>query len=119
MEPTVNQRKHQRYSVNFQGVFTSDTAPFEESVVLDLYVGGCSVGSQLLIPTDTAIHLQIRPRQAAPIYVPCAIVRWIRGSAFGVQFKELAEHESRALARLLRSLPPSGQDSSSKTRSRA
>ncbi len=117
MEPTVNQRKHRRYSVNFQGVFTSDTAPFEESVVLDLSVGGCRVGSPILMPTDTAIHLQIRPRQAAPIYVPCAIVRWIRGSAFGVQFKELAEHESRALTRLLRLLPSSGQDGSSNTRS--
>lgn len=117
MEPTVDQRKHRRYSVNFQGVFTSDTAPIEESVVLDLSVGGCRVGSPILMPTDTAIHLQIRPRQAASIYIPCAIVRWIKGSTFGVQFQEMAEHESRALTRLLRLLPPSRQDGSPTTRS--
>ena len=117
MDPTADQRKHRRYSVNFQGVFSFDTAPFEEGVVLDLSLGGCRVGSLILMPTDTALHLQIRPRQAPPIYVPCAIVRWVTASAFGVQFQELAEHESRALTRLLQSLPSSGQGSSSKTRS--
>ena len=119
MEPTVEQRKHRRHSVNFQGVFSSDTVQGEEVVVLDLSLGGCRVGSPIPMPTETAIHLQIRPRQAAPIYVPSAIVRWVKGSAFGVQFQELAEHESKALTRLLWSLPPSRQDSSSNPLSEA
>jgi hypothetical protein len=59
---------------------------------------------------DTAIQLQIRPRQTSLIYVPSAIVRWASGYAFGVQFQELPERESKALTDLLRSLPPSGQD---------
>ena len=117
MEPTVEQRKYRRHSVNFQGVFSSDTVQGEEGVVQDLSLGGCRVGSQISIPTDTAIHLQIRPRQAAPIYVPSAIVRWVRGTAFGVQFQELAEYESKALTRLVQSLPPSRQDGSSNPRS--
>ena len=116
MEPTVEQRKHRRHSVNFQGVFSSGTVQGEEAVVLDLSLGGCRVGSPIPMPTDTAIHLQIRPRQAAPIYVPSAIVRWVRGAAFGVQFHELAEHESKALTRLLLSLPPSKRDGSSNPR---
>jgi len=111
MEPTVEQRKHRRHSVNFQGVFSS--------VVLDLSLGGCRVGSPIPMPADTTIHLQIRPRQAAPIYVPSAIVRWVRGAAFGVQFQELAEHESKALTRLLLSLPPSKRDGSLNPRSEA
>ena len=119
MEPTVEQRKHRRHTVNFQGVFSSDTVQGEEAVVLDLSLGGCRVGSPIPMPTDTAIHLQIRPIQAAPIYVPSAIVRWVRGSAFGVQFQELAEYESKALTRLLWSLPPSRQDDSSNPRSEA
>jgi hypothetical protein len=113
MEPIAEQRKHRRHSVNFQGVFSSDTVKAEEGVVQDLSLGGCRVGSEIPMPADTTIHLQIRPRQAPPIYVPSAIVRWVRGSAFGVQFQELAEHESKALTRLLWSLPPSRQGGAS------
>jgi hypothetical protein len=96
MEPTVEQRKHPRHSVNFQGVFSSDTVKVEEGIVQDLSLGGCRVGSTT----------------PAPIYVPTAIVRWVRGSAFGVQFQDLAEQESLALTRLLWSLPPSRQEGS-------
>lgn len=113
MEPVIEQRNHRRYPVNFQGVFSSETVQGEEGVVLDLSLGGCRVGSQIPMPIDAAIHLQIRPRQAAPIYIPSAIVRWVRGSTFGVQFQELAKHESRALTHLLWSLPPSGRAGSS------
>jgi hypothetical protein len=56
---------------------------------------------------ETAIEFQIRPRKSAPILIPGAIARWIRGSAFGVQLQELPVHESRSLTRLLRSLAPS------------
>jgi hypothetical protein len=119
MEPTVEQRNHRRYSVNFQGVFSSDTVQGEEGLVLDLSLGGCRVGSPISMPIDTAIHLQIRPRQAAPIYIPSAIVRWVKDSAFGVQFQELARHESRALTHLLWSLPSSRRDGSSNPRNEA
>jgi len=111
MEPIIEQRNHRRYPVNFQGVFSSDTVRGEEGVVLDLSLGGCRVGSPIPIPIDTTIHLQIRPRQAPSIYIPSAIVRWVKGSAFGVQFQELAKHESKALTHLLWSLPPSSRDS--------
>ncbi len=119
MELTIEQRKHRRHPVNFQGVFSSNTVQGEEGVVLDLSLGGCRVASPISMPSDTAIQLQIRPRQAAPIYVPSAIVRWARGCAFGVQFQELPEHELKALTRLLLSVPPSRQDGSSDPRSEA
>ena len=110
MEPTVEQRKHRRHPVNFQGVYSSGSVYVREAVVLDLSMGGCRVASTIPMPPDTTIQLQIRPHQAAPIYVPSAIVRWARGYAFGVQFQELPEHESKALTHLLESLPPSRQD---------
>ncbi|TKS59402.1 MAG: hypothetical protein EWM72_02210 [Nitrospira sp.] len=119
MQHAVEQRKHQRHPVNFQGVFSSCTVQGEEGVVLDLSLGGCRVASPIPMHSDTAIQLQIRPRQAAPIYIPSAVVRWVRGSAFGVQFQEMAEHESKALTRLLWSLPPLEQDGSSNPRSEA
>ena len=110
MEPTVEQRKHRRHPVNFQGVYSSGSVQVRDAVVLDLSMGGCRVASTIPMPPDTGIQLQIRQYQAAPIFVPSAIVRWASGYAFGVQFQELPEHESKAINRLLRSLPPSRQD---------
>ncbi len=113
MEPTVEQRKHRRHPVNFQGVYSSGPVQVREAVVLDLSMGGCRVASTIPIPPDSAIQLQIRPRLTPPIYVPNAIVRWASGYAFGVQFQELPERESEALTHLLGSLPPSSQDETS------
>jgi hypothetical protein len=110
MEPPVEQRKHRRHPVNFQGVYSSGSVQVREAVVLDLSMGGCRVASTSPMLPDRAIQLQIRPRQTSPIYVPSAIVRWTSGYAFGVQFQELPERESKALTDLLRSLPLSGED---------
>jgi hypothetical protein len=110
MEPIVEQRKHRRHPVNFQGVYSSGSVQVREAVVLDLSMGGCRVASTIPMPPDTAIQLQIRPRQTSLIYVPNAIVRWASGYAFGVQFQELPERESKALTDLLQSLPHSRQD---------
>ena len=101
VEPTVEQRKHRRHPINFQGIYSSGSAQIKEAVVLDLSMGGCRVSSPIPMPPDTVIELQIRPHQAAPIYVPSAIVRWTRGHACGVQFQGLPKHESKALTRLL------------------
>ncbi len=109
---SVEQRKHQRYPVNYQGIFSNATLRGEDGVVQDLSLGGCRVGSPIPLEVDTAIHLQIRPQKTAPIYIARAIVRWIRGSAFGVQFQGVAAHETKALTRLLWSLPTSAQGSS-------
>jgi len=101
VEPTVEQRKHRRHPINFQGIYSSGSVQVKEAVVLDLSMDGCRVSSPNPMPLDTAIELQIRPHQAAPIYVPRAIVRWTKGYACGVQFQELPKHESKALTRLL------------------
>ena len=101
MEPIVEQRKHRRHPINFQGIYSCGSVQVKEAVVLDLSMDGCRVSSPIPMPPDTAIELQIRPDQAAPIYVPRAIVRWTKGYACGVQFQELPKHESKALTHLL------------------
>ena len=101
MEPTVEQRKHRRHPINFQGIYSSGSVQVKDAVVLDLSMGGCRVSSPIPMPPDTAIALQIRAHQAAPIYVHRAIVRWTRGYACGVQFQELPKDESKALTHLL------------------
>lgn len=116
MEPTIEQRKYRRHHVNFQGVYSSGLVQVKEAVVIDLSMGWCRMASTIPMSSDTTIQLQIRPHQAVPIYVSNAIVRWAVGYTLGVQFQELPEHESKALTRLLWSLPPSKQDGSSNSR---
>ena len=113
MEPAVEQRKHRRHHVNFQGAYSSGSVQVNEAIVLDLSMEGCRVASTIPMPPDTTIQLQIRPKQTAPIYVPMAMVRWASGYAFGVQFQELPEHESKTLSHLLGTLSPAKQDDSS------
>ena len=45
MEPTVEHRKHPRYSVHFSSIFSTDSARLEKGLVLDLSLGGCRLMS--------------------------------------------------------------------------
>jgi len=101
----VEHRKHQRHPVRFKSIFSTDGVRIEDGVVLDLSLGGCRIVSTIHVPSDTPMELHIRPDHHTPIYVPCAVVRWVGDSAFGVEFNELPELESRTLTRLLWSLP--------------
>ena len=101
MEVTVEHRKHQRYLVHFKSTFSTDGVHLETGLVLDLSLGGCRLMSAIHVDSGIQIQIHIRPDQHLTIYVPSAVVRWIGGSAFGVQFKELPELERAALTRLL------------------
>ena len=105
MESRVEHRKHPRHPVRFKSIFSTDGVRIEDGVVLDLSLGGCRMTSEVDVPSDTPIELHIRPDQHAPVYVPGAVVRWARDSAFGVEFSLLPELESATLTRLLWSLP--------------
>ncbi len=101
MHPAVEKRKHLRHPVSIQGIFCSGLIRGEEGVILDLSREGCRIFSSATVAPDSAIELQIRPRQGPSVFVPHAVVRWTDKSAFGVQFQALAGHESNRLARLL------------------
>jgi hypothetical protein len=101
METTVEHRKHQRYLVRFKSIFSTDGVRLETGLVLDLSLGGCRLMSAIHVVSGIPIEIHIQPDRHSPIYVPCAVVRWIGGSAFGVQFKELPELETATLTRLL------------------
>jgi PilZ domain len=101
MEVTVEHRKHQRYLVRFKCILSTDGVRLETGLVLDLSLGGCRLMSAIHVAPGIPIEIHIRPDQHSPIYIPSAVVCWIGGSAFGVQFKELPELETTTLTRLL------------------
>ena len=101
LEPTVEQRKHQRYHVRFNSIFSTDGDGLEKGLVLDLSLGGCRLMSTIYVPSGCPIEVHIRPDQHSPIYVPSAVVRWTGESVCGLEFNELPELESATLTRLL------------------
>jgi hypothetical protein len=101
MEPTVEHRKHRRYPVHFNSIFSTDGARHETGIVLDLAAGGCRLMSGIHGPSGSPIEIHIRPEQHSPIYVPSAVVRWTGNSVCGLEFKALPELESATLTHLL------------------
>jgi hypothetical protein len=101
----VEHRKHPRHPVCFKSIFSTDGVRIEDGVVLDLSLGGCRMTTTIPIPSGTPMELHIRPDQHSPVYVPRAIVRWVGGSIFGIEFDEVPDLESATLTRLLWSLP--------------
>jgi hypothetical protein len=105
MDLRVEHRKHRRHPVRFKSIFSTDEVRTADGVVIDLSLGGCRMTSTIPIPSGTPLDLHLRPGHDISIHVPRAEVRWVRDSAFGVEFKELPELETRMLTRLLWSLP--------------
>jgi hypothetical protein len=101
MNSTIEKRKHPRHPVTMQSVFSSGFIRGEEGTVLDLSYEGCRIFSPTVPTLESTIELQIKPRQGPPVFISKAVVRWMRESAFGVQFKALAAHESSRLAQLV------------------
>jgi hypothetical protein len=101
LEPKVEHRKNPRYPVQFKSILSTDGVHIEDGVVTDLSLEGCRLASAIHIPPDIPIEIHIRPDQHAPIYISKAVVRWEKGSVFGLEFKELPPLEAATLTRLL------------------
>lgn len=101
MNSPIEKRKRLRYPVTIQSVFSSDVLRGEEGMVLDLTSEGCRIFSSAVPPPESAIELQLRPRHGSSVFISDAVVRWAGESAFGVEFKVVAGHESNRLAQLL------------------
>ena len=104
MVVTLEHRKHHRYPVRFNSIFSIDGVHIEDGLVLDLSFEGCRLMSVIQIPPGIPIELHIRPDQHAPVYISRAVVCWEGNSVFGLAFKELPELEAATLTRLLWSL---------------
>lgn len=101
MNPNVEKRKHTRRPVTIQGIFSSGIIRGEEGMVLDLSHEGCRIFASTAPAVQSAIELQIRPRQGPTVFIHDGVVRWRGESVFGVQFKRVAGRESSGLDRLL------------------
>src|SRR5262245_18031355 len=65
-----------------------------EGKVLDLCVPGCLIESPFSLKRGQFLTLRLRlPQVSASFSVPLAVVRWMHGMRFGVEFIEMEQRE--------------------------
>jgi len=64
------------------------------------FMKGGRIFSSAVPPQESEIEPQIRPRHGPSVCIPDALVRWAGESAFDVQFKAEAGHQSNRLAQV-------------------
>ena len=96
-------RKYPRVAVRFPISFTGDRDG--EGMVSNLSLGGCHVESETEV--DRKDYLTFRVYHSfhePPIKIDVAVVRWSRGTDFGVEFISLLSEEQDRLKQVLKSL---------------
>jgi hypothetical protein len=97
-------RKSPRFDVNFGSTFAGDVLA-GQGAITNLSVGGCSIESQIPLPTQSVVGLKIQlPDSQWPLEVDQAVVRWVRGHTFGLEFQALSEPDTTRLQQLLQDL---------------
>lgn len=94
-------RKNPRFDVNFGSAFAGKFLA-GQGTITNLSVGGCSIDSPVTPGAQTVVGLKIQlPDSPWPLEVEQAVVRWVRGTTFGLEFQALSEADTTRLQQLL------------------
>lgn len=97
-------RKHPRFSVDFGSTFSGEQFA-GQGTISNLSVGGCSIDSKVTLTTKSNLALQIQlPDSRWPLQIDQAVVRWVRGSIFGVEFEQISQADIDRLHQLIQDL---------------
>ena len=109
----IDLRGETRLRVQFRGVFSTGVSMVGgEGVLQDLSHFGCRMKSDTSLQPGTELELCFfyGSREAVPIRVELAMVRWAKSQEFGVRFVRLQSHDEvrlrQVIAELLVGLPP-------------
>ena len=73
-----------------------------EATLLDLSKIGCAAESDTTVQTDMSLELWIfSPSYSWRMHIDQAIVRWVRGQLFGVEFLNLRPAQKKRLQHLI------------------
>ena len=97
----MDNRRHPRYPVDYPGSFLGNGVK-STGVILNLSTAGCRGSSKGLIRQDAFLRVVIDvPRFLAPFQVDRALVRWISGNEFGLEFVGMSFDEKLRLEGLI------------------
>lgn len=94
-------RKSPRFDVNFGSTFAGEFLA-GQGTITNLSVGGCSIESIVTLTAQSVVGLKISlPDSLWPLEIQQAVVRWVRGNTFGLEFQALSEPDRTRLQHLL------------------
>ena len=98
-------RRHQRFPVHFQSVFSDSHRVEWVGTVVNVSKGGCLVetGSHVFSGMYVSLRLDV-PGETLPILIERAAVRWNRGREVGVGFITVAPPHQERFDQLLKRL---------------
>jgi PilZ domain len=81
------ERRGRRLSLSCRLFFFGEDDFEGEATILDLSTGGCQVTSLTEVQVDTTLRLSLfLGDQQWPVRIDGAIVRWVKGNSFGLEF---------------------------------
>ena len=105
-EGSMQQRRSPRFAVQLPVSFKGDGGA-GKGMVFNLSMGGCRIGSDDALATNTYLELHIDlPGCNVPTTIELAAVRWSEGQQFGLEFIRVSEEAQERLRTLVRSLDP-------------
>ncbi len=101
----MNLRRHLRLPVQFRSVLSNPGHPDAVGTVMDISPHGCRIRSTSPVSIGMPLRLLIEvPEETSPICVEQAVVRWVRGQQFGLEFVTFATSEHERLSRVVQAL---------------
>lgn len=101
----VPARKDARFPVSFQVEALSDGGRPEHAQAVNLSASGILIETQAPLGVRDEVRLRFTlPRSAQPIATRGQVVRVAGGAQFGVEFRDLAEHDARQITGFLSTL---------------
>lgn len=97
----VTQDRTLRSIIRLVTAFTSDTAD-GFGCTYDLSEGGCRIDSETPPPRGTYLSVGIvMPDHGGPLVIPVAVVQWVNGHTFRVEFLQVSPESQRRLRHYL------------------
>lgn len=100
------QRRCARYSVHFQSTLSTTQLPKGNGTAVELSIRGCRV--QSFIPVIPGLHMKISidvQKPDAVIEIDQAVVRWVSGDQFGLEFSSITPEQFERLTTVIQQLP--------------
>jgi hypothetical protein len=101
----MEQRKNLRFPVQFRSSFSSIGMVGGEGSIVDLSIRGCRIESPIDVHPGASLDVRIKVvEDEPPIHIQAAIVRWIRGGEFGLEFEVIIPTEWAHLKEFVKQL---------------
>jgi hypothetical protein len=87
LEPTMAERRGRRLSLSCRLFFFGEHDFEGEATVIDLSTNGCQATSLVQVQVGMILRLSLfLPDQKWPLRIDEALVRWVKGENFGLEF---------------------------------